>query len=350
MAFLVLSLPRSRSAWLSHFLSYRDWHCGHEQIRYMRSFDDAKAWLGQPNTGSCETSAAPFWRLFMKWAPDLKIVTVRRPVEDVMKSLWSAGLQNNIETVRKSMTALDKKLDQIEGRLPNVLSVQYEDLQDEETCASVFEHCLPYVHDHDRWAKMDGINIQINFLALTRYIKANIVAINKLASQARDAMMADLASQPVNMQSMVITEDHIETAIVDCAELFRRHCVKVGEHPDNWLNKNIPLMRKLYDMDLLQIMIARSNGRAFGYLFSFICPSLESERMIATHGMFYAAEECPGLGLKLQRAALAGLKKRGVPEAFMRAGIRGDGDRLNILYRRVGAEYFGEMYRVGLEN
>lgn len=35
--FVVFSMPRSRSAWLARFLSYGDWHCGHDEIRHFRS-------------------------------------------------------------------------------------------------------------------------------------------------------------------------------------------------------------------------------------------------------------------------------------------------------------------------
>ena len=31
MTFIVFAMPRSRSYWLSRFLSYEGWHCGHEE-------------------------------------------------------------------------------------------------------------------------------------------------------------------------------------------------------------------------------------------------------------------------------------------------------------------------------
>ena len=50
--FVVLSMPRSRSKWLSVFLSYGEWGCGHEELLNLRGLDDAKAWLSQPYTGT----------------------------------------------------------------------------------------------------------------------------------------------------------------------------------------------------------------------------------------------------------------------------------------------------------
>lgn len=347
--FVVLSLPRSRSKWLSEFLSYRDWHCGHDQIRYMRSLDDVKAWLSMPNTGTCETAGAPFWRLLAKYSPQAQIVTVRRDVDEVFESLRKAGDHPDESALKKVLVGLDRKLDQIEGRMTNVFSVKFADLEQESVCASVFEHCLPYRHDADHWRSLGARNIQINYPALIRYVKANLPAINKLLGMAKQAMVKDMAMTPADIHGVEIQQESFEKFSHECGELFRHHCLEIGEHPDNWMNKNIPLMKKLDDLGLMQIVVGRSNGKAFGYLMTLICPSLEEEnRVTAQHAAFYASPDMPGLGLKLQRAALSALKDRGVSEAFMRAGIRGDGDRMDVIYRRLGGQDFGRVFRVDL--
>lgn len=345
--FVICSLPRSRSAWLSRFLTYRDWYCGHEQLRYARTLDDVKAWLSQPGTGTCETAAAPFWRLLQKYAPDTQIVTVRRPVPDVVASLRGVGW--SADGLQQSMEMFDRKLDQIERRTPNVLSVDFSALEQEDTCKKIFEHCLPYQYDRQWWQGLAGTNVQIHFPSLVRYVTANLSAIHRLGAQAKEAMLSDLAARPAVTESVTIAEGNVEDLIRDCEPLFRRHAAAVGEAADSWMNKNIPLMKKLYEMGFLQILIGRSNGRAFGYLMSVISPSLElKDRTLAQHSLFYAAPECPGLGLKLQRAALARLKEKGAHEIFMRAGVRGSGDKMGVLYRRLGAQNFGEMYRLEL--
>jgi hypothetical protein len=347
--FVVLSLPRSRSAWLSRFLTYRDWACGHDQLRYARTLDDVKTWLSMENYGTCETAGAPFWRLLLKYAPDVRVVTVRRPVSEVVESVLKAGSDFERNNSERVLRHLDKKLDQIEARMPNVRSVKFADMDDEIVCAELFEYCLPYGHDHDWWSHAAGVNVQVNFAAVMRYAKANLPAMIKLASQARQTMLTDLATKPVDMHGVTIRQECIDDLIRDCEGLFRRHCLAVGEQPENWMNKNIPVMRKLYELGLLQIMIGRSNGKPFGYLMTMVCPSLEEQGRLSAHNaLFYAAPEMPGLGLKLQRAALGALKEKGAGEAFMRAGIRGDGDRMDVLYRRLGAHDFGRVYRVEL--
>ncbi len=349
--FVVFALPRSRTAWLSQFLSYGDWTCGHDQLRYMRSLDDVKAWLSLEKTGTCETGASPFWRLIHKYRSDLQIVTIRRPVEEVVESLVKAGLRTDPAIVRKAMTGLDRKLDQIEGRLPNVLSIPFNSLKNETVCSVLFEHCTDYVHDAERWKLLDAANIQVNFPAQVRYVTANLLAINRLLAQAKQEMLRDFASKPSDMTGFIIQEEPFSDYIRDCQHLHEQHCAIIGEHPDNWRNKNLPLMAKLYDQGFLQVMVGRSNGKPFGYLVTLVVPSLELHNtQTSQHMQFFAAPEAPGLGLKLQRAALAALKKKGVHEIFMRAGIRGNGDRMCNIYKRIGAQDFGRMYRVGLEN
>jgi hypothetical protein len=87
----------------------------------------------------------------------------------------------------------------------------------------------------------------------------------------------------------------------------------------------------------------------FGYLMTAIGPTLDApDVMQGWHTIFFASSDMPGLGMKLQRAALDGLRARGVGEVIMRAGHRGSGPRLGTFYRRLGAERYGELYRLEL--
>jgi hypothetical protein len=123
----------------------------------------------------------------------------------------------------------------------------------------------------------------------------------------------------------------------------------VNEDPDNWKGKNLTLMQDLDDIGAMQIMTARCNGKIFGYLMTLLSPSLTSENVnAATNTTFYASPDVPGLGMKLQRAALKALKDRGVHEVFFEAGKRGSGPRLSVLYERLGAQEHGTAYRLQL--
>jgi len=186
--FVVYGLPRSRTNWLSHFLSYGDHKCYHEAAMFMRGVDDLRSWLAMENSGSAETAAAPAWRLIHHYRPDIRAVVVRRPVEEVVASLLAIDLSGvgayDADKLRKGMVYLDRCLDQIE-RLPGVLSVRFADLANEETCARVFEHCLPHAHDHEWWAFMNRLNLQTDTRALLRYRFAHRAQIDRFKAELK---------------------------------------------------------------------------------------------------------------------------------------------------------------------
>jgi len=346
--YVIFALPRSRTAWLSHFLSYGDWACGHDELRHMRSLSDVRAWFSQPCTGSVETAGAPFWRLL---EGNVRVVVIRRPVAEVVESLMNIpGCAFDRATITAAMTRLDAKLAQIEARVPGVLSVKFADLADESTCARIFEHCLPYQHDSERWRALSAVNIQIDMRALIRYCQAFAPALDKLASVAKHKILSGFAvREPVSPDGITIQTEDFATWLRDARPLIDRHLVLVGEAPGDWQGKNLPLMQTLYDAGAMQITTARSNGRMFGYRMTLIGPSLTSENVVTgTNTTVYADPSFPGLGAKLERASLRFLKDRGVTEVFYEAGKRGSGDRICAMFKRLGAVDHGQVYRLQL--
>lgn len=348
MTFLVLGLPRSRTAWLSRFLTYGDHICGHEELRHCRSIDDVKSWLSQSHMGSAETAASPFWRLLLRLAPDVRVVVVRRPVAEVVESLAAFGFDRPV--MEPMMRRLDAKLRQIVKRVPNVLEVTFDGLNDEATCKAVFEHCLPYAFNKAHWARLSRENVQCDMRALVRYAAAFRPQLDKLASVARHLELKEMASRkPVEPQGVTFQTEDCATWRRDGRRLFEDHCAIVGEDPREWEDKNWTLFERLEEVGAMQITTARSNGRMFGYLMTLVAPSLVSAKTTsATHTTFYADPGFPGLGMKLQREALARLKARGVTEVVWEAGKRGSGPRLGAMYRRLGAVEHGETYRLQL--
>ena len=191
-----MGLPRSRTAWLAKFLSYSGFRCGHEELLHMRSLDDVRSWLAQPMTGTAETAAAPYWRLLRKMAPDARVVVVRRPVEDAVASFMRLETAETGPLDRKALTAAfrygDAKLQQIAARWPGALAVDFAGLDHEETCARVFEHCLPYRHNPAWWRLLAPINVQCDFLALWRQSKAFFPHLMTLAEIGASEMRADI--------------------------------------------------------------------------------------------------------------------------------------------------------------
>lgn len=348
--FIIYALPRSRTAWLARFLTYGDWVCGHDELRRCRSLDDVKIWISQPCTGTIETAAAPYWRLAQTYAPGARVVVVRRPVPEVVDSLLRLGGPADRGLLTHEMRRLDRKLEQIERRIPGALSVSFSDLATPETCARIFEHCLPYKHNPSWWAALDPINIQVNFTALMRYATAYRSKSERLSGHAKQQMMMHMARRPlVEIGGITIQAERFEDAFRDAESLMKQHMLATEQDMDAYNHKNLPLIRKLDEIGCVVVTTARSNGRMFGYLVSVIGPSFEDENIrCATHMPFFASQDIPGLGLRLQRAAATFLRARGVDEIQMRAGTRGLGPKMAPLYRRIGAEQFGQLFRLDL--
>jgi GNAT superfamily N-acetyltransferase len=344
--FVVFALPRSRTAWLARFLTYGDWQCGHDEARHCRSLDDAASWLAQPCTGTVETAVAPFWRLLR---PDIRVVTLRRPLPQIVASMRRTGVAFEDAPMMAILRAVERKLDQIEARLPSVLAVTYDDLATEAGCARVFEHCLGLPHDHTWWTACAPVNIQVNFGHVVRYFIAHRSQLEKLAKTAKHRCLAAMTREPRDIDGVTFQREPFRQFWRDAAPLLAEHAVEAGEAPDYPASLNVPLMEMLDDGGMLQTITARQNGRMFGYLMTIVEPTLEDRNTIqGWHSIFYASPDMPGIGMRLQRAAVDALRERGAKQIIMRAGHRASGPRLGTFYRRLGAEDIGNLYRLEL--
>jgi hypothetical protein len=350
--FVVFALPRSRTAWLSKFLSFKPWVCGHEQIRYWRTLEDAKSWFMQPYIGTAETIGGPFWRLLPRYAPDCRVLVIRRPVEQVVESMMAHKIGGvDKDKLAVNMGRLNAKLDQIEARCPNTLSVDFEELADFRICQIVFEHCLGQLLPPQWWEYWNQINVQIDLDAAMRYVYTHMAHLLRLNLAARHQMMADLIASPRPdiSNGLDIAEERFPQSFKEAQAMFEDHCVAVGEPPDEWTRNNIELLYQMDAVGKLQILTARSNGKLFGYLVSMLGESLDSATAkSATHTLFYASDQWPGAGLRLQREALRRLKEKGFNEVLMRSGL-GPGARVETIYKRIGADFDGKIFRIKLD-
>lgn len=202
--YIIYGLPRSRTAWLSCFLTYRDWTCHHEKMMYMQRIGDFKGLMSSPNTGSAETGAA-YGRCLMKWfAPNLKEVVILRPVEEVMESLMAIDMRGMFVFDRIKLQKLMEKgrrcLDKI-AKDPNVLVINYADLEKEETCTRIFEFCLPYKFDKNWWEYMDGKIITVDFPTLLAYRKNNKSVIDGYKNLCK-SMLIELARGKIPLKGV----------------------------------------------------------------------------------------------------------------------------------------------------
>lgn len=340
--FLVLGL-RSRTFWLSRFLSYADWRCGHDDSVRLRSPADIVSWASQPKTGAADTLAAAWWRLFPTYAPGLRIVTVRRDPAEIEASIRRHGAFPDWKGRAAAVRQFCRKLDQIEKRVPGVLSVRFEDLAHEETCAAVFEHCLPYRHDHGWWASLAEQNLQADIVAQNRYAAAYMAQIAKMARTARHLALRAMERRHPAPDGFDISTGPFETEFPLLARRFEEHMAATGQDTGDYLKKNIPLLEFLSRRGRAFFTVARSNGRPFAYQLSLLGPDLESEDTVGHLFAVYASPDVPGIGRKTRQAAIAHLRSAGAQRIYARWGVRGSGGRLSAADKRMGFETLGEV-------
>jgi hypothetical protein len=170
--FVIFGLCRSRTRWLSEFLSYRDWSCFHEQAMFMREISDLRRFLATPYMGTAETSVSLGWRLIRHANPETKLVVIRRPIMDARDAMLAAYDKAKILCDRAKLDGIlvrsERALEDISAQ-PGTLTMAFADLATERGARTVFEHCLPFDFDHSWWLKHKDKVIQIDLPSMVQY-------------------------------------------------------------------------------------------------------------------------------------------------------------------------------------
>lgn len=174
---------------------------------------------------------------------------------------------------------------------------------------------------------------------------------HQVTVQGVDGPVARPAPPPgdrLPMDGLTFQDEQLDQWYEDAPHLFRQHMIATGQGVEDWAKKNLPLARQLDAAGVLQIITARSaNGRMAGYLMSVIGPSLDDPLAVVGEQLpIFASPDYPGLGMRLQKASIEALRRRGVTEVYAKAGIRGSGPRLGSLFQRLGFKDAGQLYRL----
>jgi hypothetical protein len=176
VTFVIHALGRSRTAWLSQFLTYGEWTCLHEQVIQLRQLADIKPMFSRPRTGYAETAASFGWPLLRHANPDIAQVVIERDPQDACAAMAAsyagAGIGCDLEMMRRIFERGHRVLKRISA-LPGVLTLSYGDLATEEGCRAVFEYCLPYQWDRAWWLQMREQHVEADLTAMVAYYWAH---------------------------------------------------------------------------------------------------------------------------------------------------------------------------------
>lgn len=168
--FLVVGLPRSRTAWLARFLSYGNHACVHEPSFRWQGPDDFHAWL-DGREGASDSMMTWLAHKAKALKPDLPLVVIRRSRRDVLRSLNSIPYDKE-PWLPAWLERMDQRLDRIEDDL-DCLSYTYDQLKHASNCAFIFSHCLGEDMPMSWLTRWSGENVQTDVLARLRQIREN---------------------------------------------------------------------------------------------------------------------------------------------------------------------------------
>ena len=179
--FLVLGLPRSRTAWLAKFLTFGAVTCHHEPSIHWGGIDDLATFLAQPNTGASDTMLTWLAHEARKIRPDVNIIVVRRPRVEVFASILRLNYPVGDYVVRYH-EKMDQRLDLIEDEL-NPYSVQFDDLNSPTVCGAIFKLCLGERMPAAWWEKWKDVNVQADISKTLKNIRENDAGVRAVYGQ-----------------------------------------------------------------------------------------------------------------------------------------------------------------------
>ena len=134
--FFVIGLPRSRTAWLANFLTYRNRFCYHEAMNGCRSMDEYKTKLGSDKGDS--STGLMLIDDFQSNFPDAKTIIIESEPQKSIKyayktyGVFDPALIYNMKSKMDLMKGWRIHIDEIDDKLPEIWAYLIGDGYDSE--------------------------------------------------------------------------------------------------------------------------------------------------------------------------------------------------------------------------
>lgn len=162
--FLMMALPRSRTAWLAHYLNYPlarpPLAIGHEILAECDTVDKFINSYKNGMIGTVETAAGVIWRIVKQELPDLQLVLIRRPLVEVFRSARKKGFNVDLSFLAEQDAILDAAASE-----PGTISIPFMLLSDPVVGEWMFKALLGLEFDFDWWRTFQQINVQVDMVA-----------------------------------------------------------------------------------------------------------------------------------------------------------------------------------------
>lgn len=159
--FFITGFPRSRSAWLANFLTYKDSFCFHDGIQHCwpdpTKMKELFGHIHEKYVGNSDSGIPFYIDQILEDFPDAKFAIVKRDINDVEASLSRIM---GFDT-RPLLNLCEEQLAKMEEKV-KPLVVAFDELNTVEGCEKVWKHCLPDIpFDYMRWEMLKDLKVEI---------------------------------------------------------------------------------------------------------------------------------------------------------------------------------------------
>jgi hypothetical protein len=345
--FLIMGLPRSRTVWLSHYLSKGRLDVGHDLATTCGSLDEFVAKL-YTKAGSVETGAMLGWRALREAIPELRLILVRRPLEGVVNSLGRTGVQ-----VDHGMTTeLIRRDGMLDAAMlsPGVRTVQFHEINLASHCKWLFETCREEPWDRQWWESLRYTNIQANMQQRLLFLNQHRAELDNFKREVE--VVENELALPKSCDGLVIQLESWQTCGAEADALGKAHFSEVGG-PDEPARK-YELDQQVFDFlsrsGAMRFSTARLDGKLIGYCSWNV--ELDPEclgTLVARQGAWFVEPGAPArAAIKLYNSALADLQLMGVTYCYPHHRIHGRGSDLGKFFSHLGAIKIQDEYSLDL--
>lgn len=159
---IIVGMPRTRTAWLSAFLSTPHRMFCHEPSVYWNGLGDLRRFLSHPTSAACDSGLTLFWQDILALRPDVTLIVIHRPEQAVFASLIDAGIPLPRDIIRRLRVLSDATA---EASMRAKFSADFDELRNPFSLRNLYRTAIGK-ECPDGWLRhWKDLNVQANWRA-----------------------------------------------------------------------------------------------------------------------------------------------------------------------------------------
>jgi hypothetical protein len=162
MRYLVTGLPRIRSAWLAALLGSNERPCYHDALVEFKNEAGLESYFGATDSAgwSDPTAACYFTDLSIRLYSHKPVVIVDRDEKSAMENFRSFMRLNGGDLTDWGWKYMVHNLARFRSSMPHAMAIDFAKLDDYETVARVYRHCVGAELSQERFNIFNLLNIE----------------------------------------------------------------------------------------------------------------------------------------------------------------------------------------------